>query len=104
MRLISQDGTIDVSYDSGSLTIGAATYEDIRLACIFYHNCSTQRGTKLAEYKSKEKAEKAMEMLHDSYIGKDRGYRDDNGGLLYRPAKTTDCNIFRFPKDEDLEE
>ena len=69
MRVISQDGTIDIPYDYFSLTIASGRYEDVEVSCIFCHNLSSPLGTKLAEYSSKEKAQKVMEMLRDAYIG-----------------------------------
>lgn len=125
MRIISQDGTIDVPYDSGSLTIGSGKYEDIELACIFYHNFSTTKGTKLAEYKSKSKAQKAMDMLRNAYTGRfvtNADIPDDFNERLQELMKygfgavvvkeTNDSRVefdnlngyFQFPKDEDVEE
>ena len=69
MRVISQDGTIDVPYEIGSLTIAVGKYENVEHVVIFCYNYSTSSGTKMAEYGSKEKAKKAMEMLRDAYIG-----------------------------------
>lgn len=106
MRLISQDGTIDVPYDSGSLTICSGKYEDVEIACIYYHNFSTTKGTKLAEYKSKAKAQKAMEMLHDAYLSRmelDGGY-DTVHGCYVQPNYWVLPKVFHFPADEDVEE
>lgn len=69
MRIISQDGTIDVPYEISSLSMAVGKYEDVEHAAIYCHNSSTATGTKMAEYGSKEKAKKAMEMLRDTYIG-----------------------------------
>ena len=69
MRVISQDGTIDVPYEIGSLTIAVGKYENVEHVVIFCYNYSTSRGTKMAEYGSKEKAKKAMEMLRKAYVG-----------------------------------
>ena len=69
MRVISQDGTIDVPYEIGSLTIAVGKYENVEHVVIFCYNYSTSRGTKMAEYGSKEKANKAMEMLRKAYVG-----------------------------------
>lgn len=69
MRVISQDGTIDIPYDYFSLTIANGRYEDVEVSCIFCNNLSSTLGTKLAEYSTEEKAKKAMEMLRDAYIG-----------------------------------
>ena len=69
MRVISQDGTIDVPYEIGSLTIAVGKYENVEHVVIFCYNYSTSSGTKMAEYGSKEKAKKAMEMLRKAYVG-----------------------------------
>lgn len=70
MRVISQDGTIDVPYESSSLSMASGKYEDVEHATIYCHNYSTTMGTKMAEYSSKEKAKKAMEMLREAYTGR----------------------------------
>ena len=69
MRIISQDGTIDVPYEIGSLTIAVGKYENVEHVVIFCYNYSTSMGTKMAEYGSKEKAKKAMKMLRKAYVG-----------------------------------
>ena len=69
MRVISQDGTIDVPYDYFSLSVASGKYEDVEVAYIYCHNLSSPNGTKLAEYSTKAKAIKAMEMLREAYIG-----------------------------------
>ena len=68
MRIISQDGTIDVPYEISSLSMAVGKYENVEHAAIFCHNSSTAMGTKMAEYSSKEKAKKAMEMLREAYV------------------------------------
>ena len=69
MRVISQDGTMDVPYEISSFSMAVGKYENVEHAAIFCYNYSTSMGAKMAEYVSKEKAKKAMEMLRDSYIG-----------------------------------
>lgn len=69
MRVISQDGTIDVPYDYFSLSVASSKYEDVEVAYIYCHNLSSPNGTKLAEYSTKAKAIKAMEMLRETYTG-----------------------------------
>ena len=69
MRIISQDGTIDVPYEISSLSMASGKYEDVEHAVIYCHNSSTAMGIKMAEYGSKEKAKKAMEMLREAYTG-----------------------------------
>lgn len=67
MRVISQDGTMDVPYDYFSLSMSSGKYKDVEVAYIYCHNLSSPNGTKLAEYSAKEKAIKAMEMLKEHY-------------------------------------
>ena len=69
MRVISQDGTLDAPYEISSFSMAVGKYENVEHAVIFCYNYSTSMGTKMAEYGSKEKAKKAMEMLRDAYIG-----------------------------------
>ena len=105
MRLISQNGEIDVPYDYFSLTIATGKYEDAEVACIYCHNLSSPKGTKLAEYSSKEKAEKAMEMLREEY----RKHIFGQGGAMATanfyvpPFAFIPPKVFQFPKDEDVE-
>lgn len=124
MRLISQNGMIDVPYDYFSLTIATGKYEDVEVASIYCHNLSSPKGTKLAEYSSKEKAEKAMEMLRTAYTGRfvtTADVSDDfneqlkelmKGGFGAVVVKDTNESrvefnnlngYFQFPKDEDVE-
>ena len=91
MRVISQDGTIDVPYDYFSLSIAGAKIvsgmvEDRNVFSIFCHNLSSPNGTKLAEYSAEAKAVKAMEMCREVY-------------RIY----DTDHVIFRFPQDDEIE-
>ena len=121
MRIISQDGTIDVPYEIGSLTIAVGKYENVEHVVIFCYNYSTSRGTKMAEYGSEEKAKKAMEMLRDTYqYGKrvsvpkfdESGIDKEDDITLYNTRLINDffkggtyvpTKVFQFPKDEDVE-
>ena len=121
MRVISQDGTLDVPYEISSLSMAVGQYEDVEHAVIFCYNYSTSMGTKMAEYGSKEKAKKAMEMLRDTYqYGKrvavpkldESGIADEDDLLLFNTRFINDClsggvhvqsKYFQFPKDEDVE-
>ena len=98
MRVISQDGTIDIPYDYFSLTIANGKYEDVEVACIYCHNLSSPKVTKLAEYSRKEKAEKAMEMLRNNYLDFMTEATPDGNGFCFNQPK-----VFQFPKDEDVE-
>ena len=124
MRIISQNGAIDVPYEYGSLSVGVGKEEEIEHAVIKYRNVSSQNGTKLAEYSSKAKALKAMEMLRTAYTGRfvtTADITDDfneqlkelmKGGFGTVIVKDTNDSIvefdnlngyFQFPKDEDVE-
>lgn len=85
MRIISQDGIIDVPYNCSSLSAAGKKYKDVEYACIYCHNMSAPHGTKLAEYSSKEKALKAMEMLRNEF------------------ADYGESGIFRFPQNNEIE-
>ena len=111
MRVISQDRTIDVPYDYFSLSMSSGKYKDVEVACIYCHNLSSPNGTKLAEYSTKEKAIKAMEMLRKVY--------EDNEFYHYMSTtdtfeKATSClsneefkeltsEYFQFPQDDEIE-
>lgn len=111
MRVISQDGTIDIPYDYFSLSISSGKYEDVEVAYIYCHNLSSPNGTKLAEYSAKEKAVKAMEMLREhnesvnflkTIINTEKGAQFVS--ILPKAAfdKMTQ-NYFQFPQDDEIE-
>ena len=116
MRIISQDGTLDVPYENVVL------YQERKeIMCIF---SGIYIGEKIAQYSTEEKAEKAMEMLRTAYTGKfvtNADVTDDfeeqlkelmKGGFGTVIVKdTNDSRVefnnlngyFQFPKDEDVE-
>ena len=121
MRVISQDGTMDVPYEISSFSMAVGKYENVEHAVIFCYNYSTSMGTKMAEYGSKEKAKKAIEMLRDTYqYGKrvavpkfdESGIDKEDDITLYNTRLINDLfkggtyvptKVFQFPKDEDVE-
>ena len=123
MRVISQDGTIDVPYDYFSLSITSRKYEDVEVAYIYCRNLSSPNGTKLAEYSTEAKALKAMEMLRETYTGMpivmqnvdvsedvSREFeRLKKCGIMVRaenqPSKVDFINnaVFQFPQDDEIE-
>ena len=128
MRVISQDGRIDIPYDYFSLSMSCAKIasgkvEDRNVFSIVCHNLSSPNGTKLAEYSTEEKAKKAMEMLREAYTGmpivmQNVDITDDMAkeferlkkcGIMVQtenqPSKI-ECirnAIFQFPTEEELE-
>ena len=111
MRVISQDGTIDVPYEIGSLTIAVGKYENVEHAVIFCYNYLTSMGTKMAEYVSKEKAKKAMEMLRIVYENNEFYHHTSNSehfkefakSLSEEMFKKATSEYFQFPTEEELE-
>lgn len=105
MRVISQDGTIDVPYDYFSLSMSSGKYKDVEVAYIYCHNLSSPNGTKLAEYSTKEKAIKAMEMLREAYESRmelDGGY-DSVHKCYVQPNFWVLPKVFQFPQDDEIE-
>ena len=121
MRLISQDGTIDVSYEMVAI-------QRFRNAIYFLNRNLTGvedliNDISLAEYATEEKAVKAMEMLRDTYIGmpivmqnvdvsedvvKEFERLKKCGIMLQtenQPSKVDFINnaIFQFPQDDEIE-
>ena len=115
MRLISQDGEIDVPYEHGSLCQGFIKGEEHLIYTISYYNYSSQRGTKLAEYSSKPKALKVMEMLREQYMKlgmikilasgtceyMDKSLEKEEKMGIYADYCRKHC--FKFPADEEVE-
>ena len=115
MRVISQDGTMDVPYENVVL------YQDEKeIMCIF---SGIYIGRKLAQYSTEKKALKAMEMLRETYTGmpivmqnvdvsedmeKEFGRLKKCGIMVQaenQPSKVDFINnaIFQFPQDDEIE-
>lgn len=111
MRVISQDGTIDVPYDYFSLSMSSGKYKDVEVACIYCQNSSSPIGVKLAEYSAKAKAIKAMEMLrehNEGVIFLKTIINTEKGNLFVSGLSKTDFNkltqnYFQFPQDDEIE-
>lgn len=111
MRVISQDGTIDVPYDYFSLSMSIGKYKDVEEAYIYCRNSSSPIGTKLAEYSAEVKAVKAMEMLRERYENNEFYHHtaatDTFEGamrlLSNEKFKEATSEYFRFPQDEEIE-
>ena len=117
MRIISQNGMIDVPYEISAIR------KDDKLI-ILYMIGETGKGIVIARYSTSEKAEKAMEMLRTAYTGRfvtNADIPDDfneqlkelmKGGFGTVIVKDTDDSrvefnnlngYFQFPQDEDVE-
>lgn len=111
MRIISQNGAVDVPYEMSAI----CNDDKLIILCMAGE---TGKGSVIATYSTSEKAKKAMEMLHKAYIGmpiiavKDveidvKRMAEDirNGFVQPMPLneQKIECDIFRFPQDEDVE-
>lgn len=123
MRVISQDGTIDVPYEYFSLSMSSGKYKDLEVAYIYCRNSSSPIGTKLAEYSAEAKAIKAMKMLREAYTGmpivmQNVAISEDLATEFERlkkccvmvraenqPSKVDFINnaVFQFPQDDEIE-
>ena len=105
MRVISQDGTIDVPYDYFSLSMSIGKYKDVEEAYIYCRNSSSPIGTKLAEYSAEAKAVKAMEMLREEYLKymEIEGHADITGQGIVQLNFGVLPKVFQFPQDDEIE-
>lgn len=111
MRVISQDGTIDVPYDNSSLTMSSGKYKDVEAAYIYCYNSSSPNGAKLAEYSTKEKAIKAMEMLRQVYennvfyhcTASSKRFEEVQSILSEGQFQKATTEYFQFPQDDEIE-
>lgn len=121
MRVISQDGTKDFPYDSSSVSLYAGCING--RVYVKMQICGYDDSVDVADYSTKEKAKKAMEMLRDTYIGmpivmQNVDVSEDMAreferlkkfGVVARadnqPPKVDFINnaIFQFPQDDEIE-
>lgn len=116
MRILSQDGKIDVNYDLVSLVIcykckdGNGWFE-----IDMYSGSLSAKNVRMAKYSSAEKARKAMEMLHEQYAKLCSATTFLKGGMeLFAESisqqeaeafsmEYKNMNVFRFPSDDEVE-
>ena len=101
MRLISQDGTLDVPYEMVTVQRYGTT--------IYYLNTNLAEGElnglTLGNYSTKEKATRAMEMLREKYLQ----YISLQGGesvfveAVFQPNYWVLPKVFQFPQDDEIE-
>lgn len=105
MRIISQNGLLDVPYEliaispySGNMATIIGTFPGNDLG-------KGDRIYILGEYSTEEKAIKAMEMCREKYLSRmelDGGY-DTVNGFYVQPNYWVLPKVFRFPKDEEVQ-
>ena len=117
MRVISQDGTIDIPYELSVIWISEKNGYSVKA------NMPNDEAVLLGMYSSREKALRSMEMLRETYIGMPivmqnvdvsenvakKFERLKKFGVMVRadnqPSKVEYINnvIFQFPKDDEVE-
>lgn len=95
MRIISQDGMIDVPYDMSIVNID---YRDKKRIVATIAGCGEiENLCQMATYSTEAKAIKAIEMLRDQYMQYATARSDDYWFAFNNPK------VFQFPKDEEIE-
>ena len=96
MRLISQNGEIDVPYEQCVIQRFKEKiyFLNKNLTGVEQLVCDIE----MASYSSEEKAEKAMEMLREKYKDYAKATNKSNFFTMFDYPK-----VFQFPQDEDLE-
>ena len=97
MRVISQDGTIDIPYDSVIIQRFGREIYFLNKNLIGVEQLVSDMD--IATYSTEEKAQKAMEMLRNNYLDFMTEATPDGNGFCFNQPK-----VFQFPKDEDVEE
>lgn len=109
MRVISQDGTLDVPYNNYQLFVIGAKY-DVKVARI-YCQSSYAPSVKIAEYSTNAKALKAMKMLRKSYennefyhcIASSKCFEEIRSILSKEQFQKATTEYFQFPQDDEIE-
>ena len=108
MRIISQNGAIDVPYEMSAIR----NDDNLIILCMAGE---TGKGSVIARYSTSEKAEKAMEMLREKYAHMKRVecfsclFASDHLDTLSDKEvkmlgdETQKLMCFQFPQDEDVE-
>lgn len=104
MRVISQNGTIDIPYEMTAFHLAGGMIHMNMVG-------DTGKGTLMAQYETPEKAEKAMEILRESYNSiefmkcchSEETFSAMRNILSSEDfVKATD-SCFQFPADDDIE-
>lgn len=109
MRVISQDGTIDVPYEEVIIQRFRSRIYFLNKNLIGVE--SLNEDMQIAEYSTKEKAKKAMEMLRIAYENNEFYHHAANSehfteftqALSEEMFKKATSEYFQFPAEEELE-
>lgn len=96
MRIISQDGTIDVTYENADLERKGTIISVWTLDNVY---------GSFASYSTEEKAIKAMEMCREKYLSRMElgGGYDIVNKCYVQPNYWVLPKVFQFPKDEEVQ-
>lgn len=104
MRVIGQDGMIDVPYEISTFSFGYKV--DMSKFNIYIRSkFLNEKPLIIATYSTKEKAMKAMEMMREKYLSRMElgGGYDITNGHYVQPNFWVLPRVFQFPKDEEIE-
>ena len=109
MRVISQDGTIDIPYELSAVTIGHKV-DLSKFNINIRSKLLDERPCIVAIYSTEEKAKKAMEMLRERHTDnvfcrEDIQYKAEimlDEGLNIVREMMMKCEYFQFPKDDEV--
>lgn len=94
MRVISQDGTIDIPYDETVFTVNDT--------CIHAYHPATQT-LLMARYSSDEKANRVMEMMREAYVDCNTcTQKRSTDGSVSISAYVRNA-VLQFPEDDEVE-
>lgn len=96
MRVISQDGTIDVPYENFVFGITLDNYISAVINTAV-RPTEVVNGI-MAKYSSREKALKVMELLRESYLKFAHATNNDSFYAFFDNPK-----VFRFPADDEVQ-
>lgn len=94
MRIISQNGEVDFPYEQFVVAIDATTKTSI---LAFPASVADDTYFNLAEYSTKEKAEKAMKMLRAEYVNFQETKSINGSYFAFNYPR-----VFRFPYDSGV--
>lgn len=93
MRIISQNGSVDLAYEHVGIAISAT---DGTTIIAFPVSITDDTYWELAEYSTKEKAAKAVEMLRTEYL-------KTHAAIIVKDYFVTNYpKVFQFPPDREV--
>ncbi len=109
MRIISQDGALDVPYNDYQLFVIGAKY-DVKVARIYWQS-SYAPSVKIAECSTNAKALKAMKMLRKVYENNvfyhctagSKCFEEVQRILSEEQFRKATTEYFQFPQDDEIE-